>query len=232
MKTRILLIFISFCSFSIVNAQITNDKIEISGHVTDINNQPIKDVVFLVDNVKMETNINRKGFYKLKIPIDTKMILAFSITSGVKEVIYNGEPIVNFTFPNNKFQLKDGVSDNDNKVDIGYGSANKENLTSSVGVIKGNRDTNYTNIYNMIAGKVPGVLVTGSTIRIRGDSSLYGSNDPLFVVDGIIVNSLDYINPNEVDNISILKGSNTTIYGVRGANGVILINLKKAAKDY
>jgi len=228
MKTKILLILISFCCLSITNAQKNINKIEISGYVTDINNQPLKDVVFLVDNVKTDVNINRKGFYILNIPIETKLIMVFSPKNGIKEIDYKGEKTVNFIFqPSDNLHTTENTQ---NQVDIGYGTIDKDKSTGSVGVIE--RDNNnYTNIYNMIAGKVPGVIVTGTTIRIRGNTSINASNDPLFIVDGMIVSSFDNVNPNEVDNINVLKGPNAAIYGVRGANGVILINLKKAKKD-
>ena len=77
----------------------------------------------------------------------------------------------------------------------------------------------------MIRGEVPGVQVNGTSIIIQGASSLTLSTEPLFVVDGIVVNSIDYISPISVKSIEILKGSAASIYGSRGANGVILIRL-------
>lgn len=77
----------------------------------------------------------------------------------------------------------------------------------------------------MIKGRIPGVTVTGNKIVIRGVKTLMGSSDPLFVVDGIIRNNIDDIQPNLVKSISVLKGPDATMYGSRGANGVIMINL-------
>jgi len=78
----------------------------------------------------------------------------------------------------------------------------------------------------MIAGKVPGVDVSGKKIRIRGINSMVSSNDPLFVVNGLPMSSIDHIPPQVVESISVLKGPSATIYGSRGINGVIVITLK------
>ena len=78
----------------------------------------------------------------------------------------------------------------------------------------------------MIQGKCAGVQVSGHSIIIRGKNSINLSSEPLFVVDGVAVEDVSYINPREVKNITVLKDSAASIYGVRGANGVILITLK------
>ena len=84
----------------------------------------------------------------------------------------------------------------------------------------------YRDIYEMIQGKCAGVQVTGRSITIRGKNSINLSTEPLFVVDGVAVEDVSHINPREVKNITVLKDSAASIYGVRGANGVILITLK------
>jgi TonB-dependent SusC/RagA subfamily outer membrane receptor len=83
----------------------------------------------------------------------------------------------------------------------------------------------YNDIYQMIRGEVSGVIVSGRNVQIQQGHSFFGSSEPLFVVNGTIVNSIDNINPLEVKSITVLKGSSAAIYGVRGANGVISINL-------
>jgi len=120
----------------------------------------------------------------------------------------------------------------DEMVQIGYGKVSKDELVGSVSTVT-NDDSNkriYRDIYDMIVGEVPGVSVEGSSIRIRGNGSLLGSNDPLLVVDGSPVVSIANISPNDVESINVLKGSSTAIYGTRGANGVILIKTKRGGK--
>jgi TonB-dependent SusC/RagA subfamily outer membrane receptor len=116
-------------------------------------------------------------------------------------------------------------------VNIGYGKVRKEDLTTPTGQIDGknNKYDSYTSIYDMIRGEVPGVQVVGTQILIRGMSSINSSNDPLLVVDGMPVSSIDNISPRQVKSISVLKGSDAAIYGTRAAGGVILIDLKGAS---
>lgn len=231
MKFKILiLLFVTVIITNHIEAQSIAKKIQVSGYITDENNQPIKDAVILVDDMKMDTYINSKGFYKIKIPSNSKVIMVFSVGSGLKEHQFQGEATVNFIFPNNNNQQKKSVTTDDDKVDIGYGSTNKEELTSSVGVVNIDKNNTYRNIYEMIAGKVPGVVVSGRSITIRGLSSVNAGTEPLYVVNGSVTNSIDDIPPSDVDNISVLKGSSAAMYGSRGSNGVILINLKKAKK--
>lgn len=131
---------------------------------------------------------------------------------------------------------------------IGYGKQKKEDLTGSIASVTA-KDFNggSTSADQLIAGKAPGVTVTGnggnpgagSTIRIRGGASLSGSNDPLIVVDGIPMdfggvsgasNALALINPNDIESFDILKdASAAAIYGNRASNGVILITTKKGS---
>jgi TonB-dependent SusC/RagA subfamily outer membrane receptor len=104
----------------------------------------------------------------------------------------------------------------------------KESSTGMASVDEKNMDNNsYKDIYDMIRGKVPGVSVIGSTIKIRGIRSVNGSSDPMFIVDGAETFSINDISPSQVNSITVLKGTESAIYGSRGANGVIVITLKK-----
>ena len=118
------------------------------------------------------------------------------------------------------------VLDSEMAVETGYGKEVKRKITTSVGEVKVDEKVTYRNIYEMIQGKCPGVQVMGEKILIRGISSVNSSTDPLFVVDGQPTMDISNINPNDVKSISVLKDSAASIYGNRGANGVILITLK------
>ena len=112
-------------------------------------------------------------------------------------------------------------------LDIGYGKEIRGNLSSSVSSLDVNTDkTIYRNIYELIQGKCAGVMVNGTSITIRGENSINSSTEPLFIVNGAPQTSIDWINPNDVKSIDVLKDSATAIYGARGANGVIVITLK------
>ena len=122
----------------------------------------------------------------------------------------------------------------DEKVGTGYGEiSKKENSHSISRVVTNETDAmTYTNIYEYLDGRVPGVYVDPSgAIRIRGISSINSSNDPIFVVDGLIMDDPGLINPNDVYTVDVLKDSSAALYGSRGANGVIVITTKAAAQE-
>lgn len=119
-------------------------------------------------------------------------------------------------------------------VDIGYGQAKNESLPYAVSTLEMKEvdKTSYTTIYDYLEGRVPGVQVvkTGTataSVYIRGVSTINGSPDPLFVVDGVTVSDISYINPRDVKSVTVLKDASAAIYGVNGANGVIVIKLKR-----
>lgn len=117
-------------------------------------------------------------------------------------------------------------------VNVGYGSVAKDHLTGSVSKVKPKKKevVTYNNIYDYLKGRVPGVMVTGGDpprVIIRGVGDINGNNDPLFLVDGVEVQDLSYLNPNDVDSVEVIKDGTSAIYGVRGANGVILVTTKR-----
>ena len=114
---------------------------------------------------------------------------------------------------------------------IGYGYQKANEITGSVSTLKPkmNEMNGYTDIYQYLQGRVAGLTVSGTSIRIRGIHTLTGSNEPLVVLNGVPLNGssdLQFINPIDVKSIDVLKGANAAIYGTRGANGVILITTK------
>lgn len=230
------ILFIALCLLlpaTAANAQKKPKKVTLSGYVVDASRVPVPDAMFFVDGSKISAVSKPDGSFKFKVKADTKIIMAYSMICGGAEIEYNGETVLLFELgePNLSGEIPPPVEIGET-VNIGYGSVKKEDITSSVGSVDKYRleSKNYNTIYQMIAGEVPGVSVSGNTIRVRGISSMNASNDPLFVVDGSPVGSIDNINPNDVASIDILKGSSTAIYGSRGANGVILIKLKTYKK--
>ncbi|MCR5710530.1 MAG: TonB-dependent receptor plug domain-containing protein [Bacteroidales bacterium] len=113
------------------------------------------------------------------------------------------------------------------KVNVGYGSVMKDDLTYSVSSLKpAENDIVYSNMYDYLRGRVPGVSVSANNkIVIRGIGSINSSTDPLVLVDGVETD-LDAVNPHDVYSVDVLKDGSSSIYGVRGANGVILVTTK------
>lgn len=136
-------------------------------------------------------------------------------------------------------ELTADVNDLNEIVVIGYGTQKKADLTGSVGVVDVTeaKKTASTNIYEMLQGQVPGVSVSTtsqpgsmSQVMIRGIGS-FNTVGPLYVLDGLIVNDVNHLNPTEIESMQVLKdASAAAIYGARGANGVILITTKKGKK--
>lgn len=127
----------------------------------------------------------------------------------------------------------------DEVVVIGYQTIKRRDLTGSVASVTGDAIASMpvSNIAQAMQGKLPGVNITSQdgrpdasvSIRVRGGGSISQSNDPLILVDGITVKSLDDIPSDQVESIDVLKdASSTAIYGARGANGVILVTTKGA----
>lgn len=123
------------------------------------------------------------------------------------------------------------VDTEENTLNIGYGEVSKSDNVYSVGKVnvKQEEASSYSNIYEYLKGRVAGVVIgvgNPPSITIRGVRSLTASNEPLILVDGIEMSDISSIDPNTVKSVDVLKDAATSIYGTRGANGVILITTK------
>ncbi len=184
-------------------------KITITGTVTDAGKSPVSGAAIFIDKVKTNSVTDQKGNYKVRVSPDAEEILVFTLFNGAAVTKINGRTSINFVL----------LPDNSE------GTAQKNDVPVEVGKVNGQDPSfaSYTDIYEMIRGRFAGVQVTGHSIKIDGSSSLNVSTEPLFVVDGVIVNSIDGISPQTVKSIEVLKGPEASVYGMRGANGVIVI---------
>ena len=233
MKRGLFLLLVLFLIISEnVESQKNDKKDVVSGFVTDVNNQPVAGAMILIDRQQTGVFTNKKGFYSIKIYPDARMIGAYSEKKGSAEAPIDGSRKADIVLYG-PFTIQGFVPEDiegNEMINVGYGKIRKKDLTTSTVQIKGgeNKYDSYTNIYDMIRGEVPGVQVMGSQIIIRGINSINSGTGPLFVVDGMVVSSVDAISPRDVKTISVLKGSDAAIYGTRGAGGVILIELRGA----
>ena len=118
----------------------------------------------------------------------------------------------------------------DDVVVIGFGTVKKRDLTGSVASVKSDviLQTPTTSVASAMQGRISGLDINGSDLRIRGNRSINGSNSPLVIIDGVQGGSMSDLNPNDIESIDVLKdASSTAIYGSQGANGVIIITTKK-----
>ena len=231
----ILLLFAAVVTVNPLYSQKGGKKITITGFVVDANRDPVVNAIIMVDETKSNVTTSMKGAYKIKVSPDAQKIGIFTFENGVVEEMINERTLINFNFKTVVARRKPGQGNNrgEEEIDVGYGSVKRKNLTTSVSRIDGTNPkyASYNSIYDMIRGEVAGVQVQGTSIKIQGASSFMLSTEPLFVVDGVTVSSIADIRPQMVRSIEVLKGSSASIYGSRGANGVILINLV-GAKNY
>lgn len=227
-QVYILLLIFLILPVKNILAQKTQKKVNLYGYVFEKSGYPIPDAMILVDEVRQSKNTNSKGFFKIKIPAATEKISIVSLSHGSMELPYNGADTLIFEFENRSGQLIPKKSEIGEVVDVGYGTSKTRDLSVDVDqiVIGKQESIKYSNIYDMIKGEVGGVIVSGRSIRIQGTGSIMGSNQPIFIVNGMEIASIDHLLPSDVNSISVLKGAAATIYGSRGSNGVILIKLK------
>jgi TonB-dependent starch-binding outer membrane protein SusC len=181
---------------------------------------------------------------KFSLSVADNAVLVFSFVGyTTQEVPVGAQSTINVTMVEDSKTLGEVVV-------VGYGTQKKKDLTGSIVSIseRNFQKGNITTAEQLIAGKVAGVVITpnggapgsGGSIRIRGGSSLNGSNDPLIVIDGVpiatdgiggVANPLSLINPNDIESVTVLKdASAAAIYGSRAANGVLMIVTKKGKK--
>lgn len=206
---------------------------DVSGRVTDENNEPLIGVSIRLKGSNIGTTTNVEGFFKLT-NVPDEGVLTFSYLGYItQEVPLTSAAVYNIRLLSDMEQLSEVVV-------VGYGTSLKKDLTGSVGVadVEAMQNAPVASIDQALAGRVAGVQVSaddgqpgdGMNIVIRGNNSITQENSPLYVVDGFpIETSLNSVlNPSEIESIVVLKdASATAIYGARGANGVIMITTKK-----
>lgn len=217
-------------------------QIEVKGHVKDATGEPIIGATVRVDGTQIATVTDFDGNFVLKTNQGGGGRITISYI-GYQSMTVDAAPTIEVTLQDDQTILQDVVV-------IGYGAVKKSDLTGSVTALKPDSKNKglVVNPQDMMQGKIAGVSVTsgggspggGSTIRIRGGSSLNASNDPLIVIDGVpmdnngvkgLSNPLSMVNPQDIESFNVLKdASATAIYGSRGSNGVIIITTKKGRK--
>lgn len=211
------------------------DKITVAGCVKDAAGDFLIGATVQVKGISGGTITDIDGNYILKdVPRTATLVFSY-VGMQNKEVPVNGKGTINVTLLDDALQLEQVVV-------IGYGSVKKSDVTGSVTSVKTEalKEIPANSVEGLLQGRAAGLQVinssqdpgAGATVRIRGGSSLRGSNAPLVVVDGFPLGDagdLKQINPSDIVNMEILKdASASAIYGSRGANGVIMITTKRA----
>jgi TonB-linked SusC/RagA family outer membrane protein len=219
----------------LTQAQQPTGKRSISGIVHDANNLPLVGATIKSTRTNQGVVSDDSGkFIITALSNDTLVVDYVGYTTQRVPVL--DKTILNITL------IKNNIGDLNDVVVIGYGSVEKKNLTTAVASVDAKKLTEQsstTNIIQGLQGKVAGVSIFqnsgkpgGSpTIRIRGTGSINASNDPLYVIDGIVGADPNTIDPNIVASVDVLKdAAASAIYGARGANGVVIITTKEGSK--
>lgn len=233
--------------------QNTQQQMTATGIVKDENGEPLIGVSVQVKGTAIGAITDINGNFSVKVNSGQKLIFSYV---GYKRVELKAAVGMNILMESDSEQLNEVVV-------VGYGTMKKSDLTGSVAVVK-SKDFNkglVTSPSQLIQGRISGVNITnnggepggGVTIRVRGSNSIRSGQDPLYVVDGVPLdtsedqqptgadisgigsnatkNPLNFLNPDDIESIDVLKdASATAIYGARGANGVIMITTKKGTE--
>ena len=221
-------------------------KISVTGNVISDSDKPLASVSIKEKGTEVGTTTNELGNYSFQVNKGAVLIFSFVGYEDQQLKVDKGGTIINIKLVSKTSILNDVVV-------IGYGTQNKRNLTSATSKVtaKDFKNAVVNTVDQALQGRATGIQVTttsgepgaNSIIRIRGSNSLSGDNEPLYVIDGVIMpaykeaasliygafaqNGLYGINPNDIENIEVLKdASATAIFGSRGANGVIVITTK------
>lgn len=234
-----------FFSLFLLNHLVFGQTPLIKGVVTSgEQDEPVPGALIVVKGTQRGTVSENDGSFSIEASVNETLVFSF-IGFTTKEVLITDpsqEILVN---------LDMDESELDEVVVIGYGTQKKSDLTGSVGSVGEDdlKERPAASLSNALSGKIQGVNVSVNSgrpggranIRIRGNTSVSIANDPLYVIDGVIMHAaglangstpIDYINPNDIASVEVLKdASATAIYGARGANGVILVTTKRGSQS-
>ncbi|WP_343694560.1 TonB-dependent receptor [Flavobacterium sp.] len=224
----VFLFFLNFLLSNTINAQTTT----IEGKITDAAGLSLPGVNIQEKGTKNGTSTDFEGSFKINVSNPKAVLVISYLGFQTQEVSVAGKKNINVSLAEQPNSLNEVVV-------VGYGSVKKTDLTGSVSTISAATITerNTTSPLEAIQGSTPGVQISSSSGRtgdgfkvvIRGNNSLVGSS-PLYVVDGVPVDNIDFLNPQDISRMDVLKdASSAAIYGSRGASGVIIVTTKSGA---
>lgn len=205
--------------------------IQVQGQVlSSEDNEGIPGVAIRVKGTSTGTVTDIEGNFSIEVPSQESVLVISSIGYVTQEIRVGNQTNINIS-------LESDVKSLEEVVVVGYGTQRKADITGAVGSVGGEKiaERGTVNPLQAVQGQVAGVDISagsgragaGYNIQIRGQNSLAGGN-PLFVVDGVIVENIDFLNPQDIQSMDILKdASSTAVYGSRGSNGVVQITTKR-----
>lgn len=208
-------------------------KTTISGLVVDQKNESLIGVSVLVKGTKTGTVTDFNGKFSLEASASDVLVFSY-VGMNSQEVIVGNSKNIKVVMQDNSKALEEVVV-------VGYGSVKRKDLTTAVSTVstKDIAERPIISAAAAIQGKAAGVTVmqpsgepgAGMVVRVRGNTSITASNDPLYVVDGVPMTEINFLSPNDIESMQILKdASSAAIYGSRASNGVVLITTKLGSK--
>ena len=205
-------------------------NITISGVVTDNENEPVIGATVAVKNTTTGTVTNMNGEYSIRASSDAILVYQF-IGLVTQEISVNGRTTIDVALKVDQQSLEEVVV-------VGYGTQKKVTISGSVAGVKGDelRQTKNENPQNMLTGRIAGVRVWQKSAEpgtYNNNFDIRGLGAPLIVIDGVPRTTAEFqrLNPNDIEDVSVLKDASAAIYGVRAANGVVLVTTKKGTSD-
>ncbi len=230
MKTRFKLLLIFLFAITSVYAQ----KVNLSGTVTSaVDNLPLPGVSVIIKGTNQGTSTDFDGKYAIAVNIGD--VLEFSsVGSKTVSITVGSQTVINVALQLDSQSL-------DEIVVIGYGTQRKADLTGAITTIQSEEieRTPTANVIQSLQGKVAGVQIVSNgspgdspTVRLRGLGTYTGAGNPLYVVDGMYYENIDFLNTSDIESFSVLKdASSSAIFGVRAAGGVIIITTKSGKTE-
>lgn len=220
-RLRLIWLFMLFC---MIPLWALSQNITVKGIVKDGAGESVIGASVLQKGTTNGTITDFEGGFTLNLPSNSVIVVSF-VGYKTQEIAVAGKTDLTVTLTEDTQLLG-------NVVVVGYGTQKKEDLTSAIATLSPKEVLKSPGgITDALQGSTAGVNVSGEKIRIRGTGSITGSTDPLWVVDGIIDASGNIPNDDEIESIQVLKdAASCAIYGVRGANGVIVVTTKKGAE--
>lgn len=226
---RHLSLLIAFLLTISTSLQTSAQNLSVSGTVTDPDGKPLTGASVAVKNTQIATSTDVNGKYSINVPNRNGTLVFTFIGLTAQELPVNNRSVIDLAMATAGTALQEVVV-------VGYGVQQKKSLTGAVATVKEEdlRAIPTGDPASRLQGRAAGVTVTNNNapgaaavVRVRGYGSL-GNNNPLYVVDGIPRTSMDNINPNDIESMTVLKdASSSAIYGSRAANGVIVVTTKR-----
>ena len=218
------------------SAMVVQQGKKVTGVVVDATGEPVIGANVVVKGTTNGTITDFDGNYTIE-GVSASDVLVFSYIGYLsQEITVGNQAAINVTLSEDSQALEEVVV-------VGYGVMRKSDVTGSIGVAKGDdltKNQNFSALDNL-RGKVSGVNIFSNSsqpgaysnrVVIRGMATINASSNPLYVVDGVVMENFDLVNPNDIESMEVLKdASAAAIYGARGANGVIMVTTKRGKKD-